>query len=137
MLAYLMLHFDKKRLLEHPRREDTTPPTMQKIPQRRSYIVLPFDPLLGGGDMVALVLIDNGCSCRRSNVLDGKWEIKQKFERRLARRRTTASLPAKIRLKSLDLNFTPKILSSFHVSEQKLLISHSNKPQPIANLGHW
>ena len=123
MLAYLMLHFDKKRLLEHPRREDTTPPTMQKIPQRRAYIVLPFDPLLGGGDMVALVLIDNGCSCRRSNVLDGKWEIKQKFERRLARRRTTASLPAKIRLKSLDLNFTPKILSSFHVSEQKLLIS--------------
>ena len=67
MLAYLALHFDKKRLLEHPRREDTTPTTMQKIRQTRAYIVLPFDPLLGGGDMVVLVLIDNGCSCCRSN----------------------------------------------------------------------
>ena len=81
MLAYLMLHFDKKRLLEHPRRKDTTPPTMQKIRQRRAYIVLPFDPLLGGGDMVALGLIDNGCyRCSpRSSCWMEKCEIKAKF----------------------------------------------------------
>ena len=53
----------------------------------------------------------DGKNGRSSKNLSGVWRAGG----------TTASLPAKIRLKSLDLNFTPTILSSFHVSEQKLL----------------
>lgn len=83
-VAYLMLaSYDTFRLhCSNIHDEKILPPTMQKIRPCRAYIDLPFDPLLGGGDMVASVFAAcNGLvfALDPSSLLDGKNENRAKF----------------------------------------------------------
>ena len=97
--AYLMLaSYDTFRLhCSNIHDEKILPPTMQKIRPCRACIDLPFDPLLGGGDMVASVFAAcNGLSLLLIEQWMEKNEKPSKNLTGFGARRTMASRPGQI-----------------------------------------